>query len=77
MKTEAAESLTETEKLVSALMPERAGLLRRIVHLWSAREGSYFRVNFCDPERQNYIIQSEFIVVTNGRAEVMGATSSS
>jgi hypothetical protein len=49
----------ETLALVLARYPEKAGLKRRIAHLW----GNCFRVNYYSPELQNCVVESHFVQV--------------
>ncbi len=53
--------------LVEAAYPERTGRLRKILSLWS----TYFRVNFHDPQKSNYIIESYFVHVTGDEVKEM------
>lgn len=52
-------------EVLEAKFPERMGLRRRISHLW----GKYYRVNYYDPSAQNFIVESHFIKVLEGRIE--------
>lgn len=52
---------------VEAAFPEKAGLLRKTIPLWA----NYFRVNYHDPNKSNYIVQSHFVHVDNYSVEEM------
>jgi hypothetical protein len=52
-------------ELIQRKFPAKKGLLRKVLHLW----GVYYRVNFHDPEKSNYIVQSHFVRVAEGLVE--------
>ena len=45
------------------LYPQQAGLTRKVHGLWSTATYAYFRVNFHNPENQNYIESSFFVQI--------------
>jgi hypothetical protein len=53
--------------LVEAAFPEREGRLRKVLPLWS----TYFRVNFHDPKKSNYIMESHFVHVSGDEVNEM------
>jgi hypothetical protein len=52
------------EEVVRKAYPEKGRLVRRIANVF----GRSFRVNYHDPEQQNRIVQSHFVVVIDGQA---------
>ena len=52
------------EEVVRKAYPEKGRLVRRITNVF----GRSFRVNYYDPDQQNRIVQSSFVVVVNGQA---------
>jgi hypothetical protein len=63
--TQAPPKATKTdEEVVRKAYPEKGSLVRRITNVF----GRSFRVNYHDPDQQNRIVQSNFVVVVNGQA---------
>jgi hypothetical protein len=60
----------EPEDLVAKKFRAEAGETRRIHELWAAESGVRFRVNFHSGPR-NYVTRSLFVVVRDGKAEVV------
>lgn len=48
------------DQLLDAKYPVRADRLRKVIHLW----GSYYRINYHDPDKSNYIVESHFVLAT-------------
>jgi len=57
------------EEVVRKAFPEKGSLVRRITNVF----GRSFRVNFYDPDQQNKIVESHFVVVVDG--EVVDQTN--
>lgn len=55
--------------VVSRDFPHVSGWDRRIAYLFDHGKSRFFRVNFHDPARQNYITRSFFVEVSEGKAK--------
>ncbi len=60
IQTTAAENASVVA-IIGKRFPDRIGQVRRIHPVW----GSYFRVNFHDPENENKVVESHFISVAD------------
>jgi hypothetical protein len=55
--------------VVAKAFPSRAGMDRKIKFLFDHKGTVFFRVNFHDPDNQNYIAKSHFVEVRGDKAE--------
>lgn len=53
--------------LVESAFREKIGLNRKVLPLW----GTYFRVNYHDPAKANFIVESHFVQVVDGEVKEM------
>ena len=60
------EKATSPVDLVATKFIEKDGHIRKIVHLW----GSYYRVNYHEVAKSNYITESHFVHVVDGSIQV-------
>jgi len=52
--------------VVAKAYPNSRGLDRRIAYLFDHGKSRFFRVNYQNPDNQNYIVRSCFVEVTGG-----------
>lgn len=64
MEATQTQPMLTDEEVVRKAYPEKGNLIRRITNVF----GHSFRVNYHDPEQQNKIVQSNFVVVSKGQA---------
>ena len=55
--------------VVASANPHVSGLDRRIAFLFEHGKSRFFRVNYSDPRKQNYITRSCFVEVSEGKAK--------
>jgi len=55
--------------VVAKAYPHVSGLDRKIAYLFDHAKSRFFRVNYHDPAKQNYIVRSCFVEVTDGAAK--------
>jgi len=61
--------VSKERMVVASQFPHRSGMDRKIAFLFEHRGSRFFRVNFHDPEKQNYITKSHFVEVRGDKAE--------
>lgn len=68
-RVESRATTAADQQVVETAFPHVRGLDRRVAFLFEHGQSRFFRVNFHDPEKQNFVVRSHFVEVRDGKSK--------